>query len=161
MEKRVQIETAEDACEHLRLADSGREINFGHRGGGTEKMVGHARGGFFRSSENEIGHRTLERTERRTVQMMNNDRHARAPGGEAAEDAGFAAVRVDEVRLLRAENFFQRPQRQKILQRMHGADQFGNDDEIIFRRRCGCWRAKHVGRRVFEGTFRSDRGAGN
>ena len=39
--------------------------------------------------------------------MMNDYRHASAFGGEAAENTGLAAVRVDEVGLLFAQKFFQ------------------------------------------------------
>ena len=78
-------------------------------------MVGDFGGVFFGGGENEIGERALEIAERRAVDVMNDDRHARAFRGEASEDSRLAAVRVDDVGLLFAQDFFQLAQRDESL----------------------------------------------
>ena len=90
-------------------------------------MVGDLGGASFGGGENEVGERALKISERRAVDVMDDDWHARAFRGEASENARLAAVRVDEVGFLFAQDFFQFPQREKIFQRMHRADEFGNN----------------------------------
>ena len=114
VEKWFQIETAENAREHCRFSDSGGEIKSGHRVGGAEKMVGDFGGATLGGGENKIGERALKISERRAVDVMDDDRNARAFRGEASENSRLAAVRVDDVGFLRAENFFQFSQREKI-----------------------------------------------
>ena len=60
---------------------------------------------------------------------MDDDGNARAPGGEASENPGFAAVGVDDLRLLLPQDFFQPAQGYKILQRVNRADEFGYQSE--------------------------------
>ena len=89
-----------------------------------------ARGVFFGGAENEIGGGVLKISERRAVNRVDDDRNAGAPGGEPAKNARLAAVGVDDVRLLFAQDFFKFPQRKQIFQRMNGPDKFGDDDEV-------------------------------
>ena len=106
LQERFQVETAENAREHCRLADAGGEIQFRHRRRGTEEMVGDAGGALFGGGENEIGGRALKIAERRAVDVVNDDRNTRAFGGEPAENAGLAAVGVDDARaFVRAGSF--------------------------------------------------------
>ena len=65
------------------------------------------------------------------MNRVDDERDAGAFGGEPAEDSRLAAVGVDDVGFLFAENLFQSAQREKILQRMNGADQFGNDVKAV------------------------------
>lgn len=83
--------------------------------------------------------------------MVNNDWNARAFGREAAENARLAAVSMDDVRFLPAQDFFQPAEREKIFQRMHRADEFGNDGK----------QAGYFRRFIFERTFRAGGRAGN
>lgn len=76
---------------------------------------------------------------------VDDDRHAGARGGEASEDAGFAAVGVNDVRPGAAENFGELPQRACVLPGMNGADEFGQHGE-----QTGIFRET-----IFERTFRA------
>ncbi len=49
------------------------------------------------------------------MNRMDDDRHARAFGGEAAKNSRLAAMGVDNLRLLFAENIFEFPQRERNL----------------------------------------------
>ena len=100
---------------------------------------------FLRSAKNEIAGCVLKIAERRAVDGVDDDGHPGAPGGEPAKDSRLAAVRVDDVRPLGAQNFFKLPQCEPILQRMDGPDEFGNDDKAwssAFRRQAAGNRLK-------------------
>src|SRR5665647_452240 len=129
VQERFEFEAAEDACEHFRFSNSGGEIKFRHRTGGAEEMVGDAGGIFFGGGENKIGDRALKVSERRAMDVMNNDGHAGAFCRQPSENSRLAAVRVDEAGFLFAQDFFQFAERDEIFQRMNGADEFGNDGE--------------------------------
>jgi hypothetical protein len=58
---------------------------------------------------------------------MNDNRNTGAPGGKTPENPGLAAVGVNEVRFMFAENFFELFQRAKILKRMDWADKIWNN----------------------------------
>jgi hypothetical protein len=146
-----QLEAAEDARVHFRFADAGGEIQPGHGGRRTKEMVRHAGGMAFCCGENQVGQGALEIPEGRAVDVMNDHRHASAPGGEATQDAGLAAVGVHKVGLLRAQEVGQFAERDEILQRMHGADQFGNHGE----------QAGDLGGFSFQRALRADGGAGD
>ena len=118
-------------------------------------MIGDFGGVFFGGGENKIGERALKLSERRTVDMMNDEGHASTFRGEASEDSGLTAVRVDEIGLLCAQKFFKLAQRDKIFQRMNGADEFGKNCEI------GSLVSKNFPRRVFKRAFGADSWAGN
>src|SRR5665213_2360526 len=94
-------------------------------------MVGYFGGMTFGGDENEVGERALEISKRRAVNVMNDDGHARTSGREASEKSGLAAVGVDEIRPLFAQNFFKFAEGDEIFQRVNGADEFGNDGEIL------------------------------
>jgi hypothetical protein len=56
----LEIEPAENAREHCRLADACGEIQFCHRASGTEKMVSDFSRVTFGGGENEVSERTLK-----------------------------------------------------------------------------------------------------
>ncbi len=68
-----------------------------------------------------------------------------------AENARLAAVRVDEIRLLFAQDFFQFAERDEIFQRMNRADEFGNNGK----------QPGNFRRFSFQRTFRAGGRAGN
>jgi hypothetical protein len=82
---------------------------------------------------------------------MNDDGHACAVCRDPSEDSRLAAVRVDDVGLLFAQDFFQFSQRKNIFQRMNGADEFGNERE----------QSGNFCRLIFERAFRAGSRAGN
>ena len=85
------------------------------------------------------------------MDMVNNDWNARAFGREAAENARLAAVSMDDVRFLPAQDFFQPAEREKIFQRMHRPDEFGNHRQEAWVFRCN----------GFQRTFWAGRWSGN
>ena len=92
-------------------------------------MIRDAGGVAFGGGENFIGERALEISNRRAVDVMEDERHAGAPGRDSSENARLAAVGMNEVGLLFAKDFFQFSERDEIFQRMNGADQFGDDGQ--------------------------------
>ena len=151
IQERFEFEAAEDSREHFRFSNSGGEIKFRHRVSGAEKMVGGFGGVAFGGGENKIGQRALKVSERRAVDVMNNDGHSGAFRGEPSENSRLAAVRVDEAGFLFTQNFFQFSERDEIFERMNGADKFGDDGEQAGNF-CGF---------SFERTFRPNRRAGD
>ena len=123
-------------------------------------MIRYFGGATFDVRENKIGERALKISERRAVDVMDDDRHARAFSGESSEYSRLAAVRVDDVGLLRAQDFFQFPQRDEIFQRMHGTDEFGNDCQSRVEGR-GSRAGEDFSRFVFQRAFGANRRAGN
>jgi hypothetical protein len=77
----------------------------------------------------QVGQRALKIAERRAVDVMDDDGHAGAPGGQPAENARLAAVRVDNIRFLLAQDFFELSKGDEIFQRLNRADEFGNAGE--------------------------------
>ena len=63
------------------------------------------------------------------MNVMDDDRHAGTPGRKAAQDSRLAAVGVDDVRFLLAEDIFQPSQRQPVFQRVNRPDEFGHASE--------------------------------
>src|SRR5882724_426891 len=126
-EKRFQREGAENFCILFRPADSGGEILIFHRFGDDDEMSRRKSRVFFRRAKNEIAQAILKISKRWAVNCMDDNRNAGASGGEASKNSRLAAVRVDDVRFLSAQNFFQFSQREKIFQRMNGTDKFGNN----------------------------------
>ena len=129
VQKRFHGEAAENAREHFRAADAGGEIEPRHGLGGTDEMRGDSGGVTFGGGKNPVGQRALKRAEGRAVNVVDDHRHARAPGREAAENSRLAAVGVDDVGLLFAQDFFQLAQREPVFQRMNRADEFGHARE--------------------------------
>ena len=76
---------------------------------------------------------------------MDDERNPGALRGEAAENAGLAAVRVNDVGPGSPENFREPAQRHPIFPRMNGADEFGDAREDSGR----------AGEFGFERTFRA------
>ena len=68
----------------------------------------------FGGGKNPVGQPSLKRSEGWAVNVVDDHRHARAPGREAAENSRLAAVRVDNVRPLLAQDFFKLPQREPV-----------------------------------------------
>ena len=99
----LERKAAEDAGVLFGAPDAGGQVLLRHRVGDGDEMGGDAGGALFGGAEERVGQAPLKRTERRAVNGVDDDRHAGAGRGEAAEDAGFAAVGVDEVGPPRAE----------------------------------------------------------
>ena len=74
--------------------------------------------------------RVLKISERRAVNRVDDDGHARAFGGEPAENSRLAAVGVDDVGFLFAKNLFEFSQRVKVLERMNGRTSSGTIESI-------------------------------
>ena len=145
------VEAAENAGEHFRPADPGGQVKPGHGLGGTDEMRGGPGGVTFGGGKEPVGRADLKRAKGGAVNVVDDDRHARAPGREPAEDSRLAAVGVDDVGLLFAQDFFKLPQREPVFQRMNRTDEFRNAREN-FRR------AREFG---FQRTFRAGRRAGD
>lgn len=126
-EKRFEREAAENFYVLFSAANADGEILGFHGFGDDDEVVGDAGGFFFCGAENKIAQTALKIPERRAVNGMNDDGHARASRGEASKNPGFAAVGVDDVRFLFAKDFFQAMQCEPIIQRMNRADEFGNN----------------------------------
>ena len=109
-------------------------------------MVGETADVAFGTGEDGVGEGTLKIAKGRAVNMVNDVRYAGATGGHAAKDTRLAAVGVDNVRFLRAQERYQLSQREEVFQRMHGPDQFGHNGQ----------QAGNPGGGGFQGTFRSD-----
>ena len=93
-----------------------------------DEMRRGAGGIFFGGAENQIGDGVLKIAKRRSVNRVDDDRHAGAPGGQAAQDARLAAVRVDDVRRC-ARRIFSSRRSASNPSRMDRPDEFGNDDK--------------------------------
>src|SRR5260221_13293660 len=78
IQKRLQIEAAENAREHFGFPNPSRKIKLRHRAGGAEEMVGDFGGVTFGGGENKIGERALKISERRAMDVMDDDGHAGA-----------------------------------------------------------------------------------
>ena len=92
-----------------------------HRVGDDDEMGRGAGGIFFGGAKDELANGVLKFSERRAVNGVNDDGNAGASGREPAKDARLAAVGVNDVRLLFAQDFFEPPQREPVLQRMNRA----------------------------------------
>jgi len=102
-EIRGEIEAAENFCVLLAPANTRGEILFGHRIGNGDEMSGNAAGAAFGGAEEEIREAVLKIAEGRAVDRVDDGGHTRFGGGESAENAGFAAVCVDDVGARTAE----------------------------------------------------------
>ncbi len=99
----------------------------------------------------QIGQPALERAERRSVDGVDDDGHAGARGGQAAEQARLAAVGVDNIGPAGAEQLPEPAPGQPVLPRVHGADQLRHDGQ-----QSGAGRQQRL-----QGTFRAPGGAGD
>ncbi len=126
-EKRFELKAAEDFRVLRRPADAGGEVLLLHRIGNDDEMTRDAGSIFFGGAENEIGGGILKIAKRRAVNRVDDDGNTGASGGEPAENARLAAVGVDDVRFLFAQDFFKLSQREPVFERMNRPDEFGND----------------------------------
>ena len=78
-------------------------------------------------AKESVGCEALKRPEGWAVNGVDNNRNARARAAQPAQNAGLAAVGVDDVGPGRAEFTGQGKQGAKVVQRMDGADE-GRDD---------------------------------
>ena len=76
--------------------------------------------------------------------------------GEAAQDSRFAAVGMDDVGFLFAQELFKFSERDNIFQRMNRSDEFGGNGEVF----CGCIGELFL-RNSFQRAFRAGAGTGN
>jgi len=128
-QKRFECKTAEDFCVLLRAANSGSQVLLPHRIGDGDEMGGRAGGVLLGCAKNQIGNCSLEFAKRRAVNSVYDCGYAGPPGGEPPQDARLAAVGVDQVGLLLAEDFSQPDQGAPIVPRMHRAHEFGNQGQ--------------------------------
>ena len=101
-------------------------------------------------AEDKIGGGVLEIAEGRTVNGVEDEGNAGAARGEAAENAGLAAVGVNNVGPGPPENFREPAQRAPVLPRMDGPNQFRDARQEVRR-------GAELG---FQRTFRAGRGTG-
>jgi len=141
-EIRAQIEAAENFCVLFAAADSGGEILFRHGFRDGHKMSGNAASAPFGGAEKEICQGVLEIAEGGSVDGVDDEGHAGSRGGEAAEEAGFSAVSVDEVGPGFPKNTLELAQGQKILTGINRANEAGNCDQPGV---AGCERAFRAG----------------
>ena len=89
-------------------------------------MFGHSSGQALGAAEQAVGQAPLKRAERWAVNRVDDFWHAGAPGGQAPDEAGFAAVRVHDVRPERLEPALELPVGKIVAQRPDGPDEFGD-----------------------------------
>ncbi|MFM2082835.1 MAG: hypothetical protein RL380_1526 [Verrucomicrobiota bacterium] len=128
---RSKVEAAEDASVVFRLADASGEVAAGHGVGGGEEVGGDFPGMAFGGAEGEVGERVLEFAEGGAVDVVDDERHSSAVGGETAKKTSFAAVGVDEVGAAVVENLFELAQGAEIFERMDGADEVRDFSETV------------------------------
>src|SRR5262245_44562996 len=97
VEKGFERKAAEDASVLLRAADARSEILIPHRISNGDKVRGNASGALFSGTEKPVGKVALEISEGGAVDCVNDNRHARLRGSEAAQHARLTAVGVDDV----------------------------------------------------------------
>jgi hypothetical protein len=85
------------------MPDSGSQIATSHCVGRANEVSRCSSGDFFGGEKNSIGNWALEWAKGRPVNVVNNYRHRRTPGSEATENAGLAAVGMDNLRGLFAQ----------------------------------------------------------
>jgi hypothetical protein len=123
----VEVKAAVDARELVRLTDAGLEVEARH-GIGDGDEVGSGTGGqAFGREEECIGERVLEGAERRAMDGVDDDGDTSAAGGESADEAGFSAVGMDDVRGGEAEPAGEIEEGVEIEPGMDGADE-GRDN---------------------------------
>jgi hypothetical protein len=128
-QERFEREAAEDAGELLRPADARRQILSRHGVGHADEVSGDFGGAPFGGAKKQVGDRPLKGAERRAVNRVNNDGNPRAPRRQAGQEAGFAAVSMDDARRRGAKHFDQTQPGQKIAPRMNGTNQRRQDGQ--------------------------------
>ena len=104
-EERFEREAAEDLGVLVRAPDAGGQVLLLHGFGNDHEMRGDPGGITFRRTKQRVGERTLEGAEGRSVNRVENDRDTCAGRGQPPQNARFAAVGVDNLRLPGAKQF--------------------------------------------------------
>src|SRR2546423_685267 len=107
--ERLQGETAKHTSVHFRMADTGSEVTARHGIGRAEEMSRVTGGELFGGAENEIGQRSLKGTEGGAMDVVDDHGNPGAMGGDTAENSGFSAVGMDDVRAAFAEKLCELP----------------------------------------------------
>src|SRR5437868_2378612 len=118
-EKRLQIKAAEDFCELFSSSDPSGEILARHRFSNSDEVGRDFRNATLSGAKNKIRERILKCAKGRAVNRMNDDRHPCPRSRESAKNAGFAAVRVNDVWFRFAKNSFEPLQRAPIFKGMN------------------------------------------
>ena len=111
----------------LRPADAGGEVLRFHCVGDDDEMGCGPGGFFFSGTENKIAQLVLKISKRRAVNRVDDDRNTRALCSEPSKDSRFAAVGMNDVGLLLAENGFEFLQRAPVMDWVNGTDQLGHE----------------------------------
>jgi hypothetical protein len=105
------------------VADAGGEVLVAHGVGNHDKVVCESSGELFGSKEAGVGQGSLERPERRAMDGMNDDGDAGLAGSYSTEEAGFAAMGMEDVRFLVFQVPYELQQGPGILPGVDGADE--------------------------------------
>src|SRR5581483_11854521 len=140
-----EIKPAEDSGVQLIAPDAGRQVLALHRVRYRYEMRRDHRGPFLRVSKDGVGQQSLKTAKGRTVNRMDNDGHARLSRRKPANNPRFAAVGVNDVRMLPQKDLAQSAQGSPICPRPDGAHQFGEKAPP----------ARALGKAIFERGFRS------
>src|SRR6185312_17256217 len=111
-----EIEAAENFCVLPSPPNPRRKVLFRHGVGDGDKMSGDAPGAPFRGAKNEIGESALKFSERGSVNGVDDDRHSGACGRKPSQDAGLAAVCMNNLRPAFAKKAFQFAQSAHVFQ---------------------------------------------
>jgi len=110
------------------VADAGGEVLDSHGIGNGHEMAGYGGGAAFGGTEEKVGNGSWNEPKKGRG-CVENQRHPGACRCQPSQDAGFAAVRVDDVGSLRTEHLHEAAEREAIFPRMDGPDQFGQDGQ--------------------------------
>jgi hypothetical protein len=145
-----EVEATEDAGELVGAADAGGEVLLGHGIRDRDEMRGGAGGDGLGDAEGGIGGSFLEWAERWAMDGVDNDGDAGAAGGEAAEETGFTAVGVDDVRAPVSQKAGEGAPGLEVEPWVDGTDEGGDESE----------RDRESAGVGFEGAFGAGGGAG-
>ncbi len=123
-EKWFEIEAAENFSVLLLTSNSSSQVLLLHRLGDNDKMGCDLSGESFRQAESSVAHPSLERAKGRPMNSMNDYRHPGTSGSQTSQHAGLAAMGMDDVRAVGAEDGRQPLQGQEVFPGMNGANQF-------------------------------------
>lgn len=142
-EERLEIEAADDAGELVGATDAGGAVLAGHGIGDDDEVGGEGAGEAFGGAKGGVGGGALKGAERGAVDGVENDGDAGSAGGKSAEEAGFAAVGVDDIGLIAAQEGREGEPGSGVEQGVDGADEGGEEGE-------GFWGVVELG---FDGSF--------
>jgi hypothetical protein len=126
----VEVKAAVDTGELVGQTDAGLEIEAGHGVGDGDEMGGGTGGETFGRAEERIGEGALKGPERWAMDGVDDDGDTSAAGGEAADEAGFSAVGMDDVWGGEAEAAGEIEVSAEIEPGMDGADEGRDDFEV-------------------------------